>query len=89
MKTISKKQFDLQKVHFTEHVIMQLVDQINSRFEKNLFIHWKFLLTYLKYSTLLIMILIFKLKEYGFQEITFNGLEAISLIGNSLLSMAT
>ena len=65
MKTISKKQFDLQKVHFTEHVIMQLVDQINSRFEKNLFIHWKFLLTYLKYSTLLIMILIFKLKEYG------------------------
>lgn len=68
---------------------MQLVDQINSRFEKNLFIQWEFLLTYPKYSTLLIMILIFKLKEYGFQEITFNGLEAISLIGNSLLSMAT
>lgn len=89
MKTISKKQFDLQKVHSTELVIIQLVDQINSRFEKNLFIHWEFLLTYPKYSTLLIMILIFKLKEYGFQEITFNGLEAISLIGNSLLSMAT
>ena len=38
----------------TKHVIMQLVDQINSSFEK-ICLHWKFLLTYPKHSTLLMM----------------------------------
>ena len=32
-----KKQFGFQKTPSTEHDIIQLVDQINSNFEKNLF----------------------------------------------------
>ena len=32
------KQFGFQEKHSTEHAIMQLVDQINCSFEKNLFI---------------------------------------------------
>ena len=32
-----KKQFGFQKGHSTEHAILQLVDQISNRFEKNLF----------------------------------------------------
>ena len=49
-----KKQLGLQKAHSTEDAIIQLVDQINSSFGKNLF-YWEFLLTYPKHSTLLIM----------------------------------
>ena len=30
-----KKQFGFQEIHFTEHVIVQLVDQIRSSFESN------------------------------------------------------
>ena len=39
MKIISsvKKQFGFQKTHCIEHVTIQLVDQTNSSFEKNLF----------------------------------------------------
>ena len=33
---IFKKQFGFQEKHLTEHAIMQLVDQINCSFEKNL-----------------------------------------------------
>ena len=32
-----RKQFDFQEKHSTEHAIMQLVDQINCSFEKNLY----------------------------------------------------
>ena len=31
------KQFGFQRGHSTEHAIMQLIDQINSNFEKNHF----------------------------------------------------
>ena len=34
---VYKKQFGFQEAHSTEHVVMQLVEQINSSFEKILF----------------------------------------------------
>ena len=57
-----KKLFGFQKAHSTEHAIIQLVDQINSSFEK-IFLHWEFLWTYPKHSTPLIMRSYFQIRK--------------------------
>ena len=59
------KQFGFQRGHSTEHAIMQLIDQINSRFEKNHFTLGMFIDFSKAFDTVDHDILITKLKNYG------------------------
>ena len=62
-----KKQFGFQEGHSTEHVIMQLIDNINNSFEKNHFPLGVFIDLSKAFDTVDHYILIVKLKQYGIQ----------------------
>ena len=62
-----KKQFGFQERHSTEHVIMQLIDNINNSFEKNHFPLGVFIDLSKAFDTVDHYILITKLKQYGIQ----------------------
>ena len=59
------KQFGFQRGHPTEHAIMQLIDQINSIFEKNNFTLGVFIDLSKVFDTADHDILIIKLENYG------------------------
>ena len=59
------KQFGFQKSHSTEHAIIQLIDQINSSFEKNNFTLGIFIDLSNAFDTVDHHILISKLENYG------------------------
>ena len=66
-----------------------LVDQINRSFGTNPFTLEVFTDLSKVLDTVDLQILISKLQKYGLEEITFNSLEAISLVGSSSLNKAT
>lgn len=66
-----------------------LVDQINRSFGTNPFTLEVFNDLSKVLDTVDLQILISKLQKYGLEEITFNSLEAISLVGSSSLNKAT
>ena len=59
------KQFGFQRGHSTEHAIMQLIDQINSSFEKNHFTLGVFIDLSKAFATVDHDVLITKLENYG------------------------
>ena len=87
MKTISSAKNNLV---FRRLVLLNmLVDQINSSFEINLFTLGIFIDLSKVLDTVDPKILISKLQTHGLEEITFNSLEPISLVGSSSLNAAT
>lgn len=66
-----------------------LVDQINRSFGTNPFTLEVFNDLSKVLDTVDLQILISKLQKYGLEEITFNSLEAISVVGSSSLNKAT
>lgn len=66
-----------------------LVDQIKRSFGTNPFTLEVFNDLSKVLDTVDLQILISKLQKYGLEEITFNSLEAISLVGSSSLNKAT
>ena len=83
-----RKQFGFQEKHSTEHAIMQLVDQINCSFEKNLYTLGIFIDLSKVFDTVDHKILITKLENYGVKKEPFyNGLKAILKIVNNSLHM--
>ena len=62
-----KKKFGFQKIHSTEHTIIQLVDQINSSFEKNHFTMGVFISLSKAFDTVYHKVLISKLEKKGVQ----------------------
>ena len=66
-----------------------LVHQINRSFGTNPFTLEVFNDLSKVLDTVDLQILISKLQKYGLEEITFNSLEAISLVGSSSLNKAT
>ena len=70
-----KKQFHFQKGHSTELAILQLVDQISNRFEKNLFTLGVFIDLSKAFDTVDDDILICKLKNYGVRGNNFKWFE--------------
>ena len=70
-----KKQFRFQKGHSTELAILQLVDQISNRFEKNLFTLGVFIDLSKAFDTVDDDILICKLKNYGVRGNNFKWFE--------------
>ena len=82
-----RKQFGFQEKHSTKHVIMQLVDQISSSFERNLYALGVFIELSKAFETLDHKILITKLENYGVKETNLDGLKAILEIVNNSLHM--
>ena len=60
-----KKQYGFQKELFTEHAILQLIDQTNNSFQKNHFTLGIFIDLLKVFDTVYYSILIKKLKLYG------------------------
>ena len=75
-----KNQLGFQQSHSTEQAVIHPVNQINSSFEKNFFVSGIFIDLSKAFDTLDHKIL---------DEVIFNGLKTISLIGGSLLNTAT
>ena len=59
------KQFGVQRSHSTKHAVLQLIDQINSSFEKNHFILGIFIDLSKVFDTADHDIIITKLEDYG------------------------
>ena len=72
-----KKQFDFQEKHSTKHAIMQLVDQINCSFWKNLYKLVIFIDLSKAFDTVDHEILITKLENCGVKETNLRWLKAI------------
>ena len=59
------KQFGVQRGHSTKHAVLQLIDQINSSFEKNHFILGIFIDLSKVFDTADHDIIVTKLEDYG------------------------
>ena len=79
-----KKQFGFKTGHSTEHAIIQLVDQINSNFEKDQYTLGVFIDLSKAFGTVDHKILIARLENYGIKGINLLWFKSSQKIVNNL-----
>ena len=84
-----RKQFGFLEKYSTKHAIMQLVDQINNSFEKNLYTQRSFIDLSKTFDTVeeLSNILITKLENYGVKGTNLQWFKSFSKIVNNSLQL--
>ena len=75
-KILYKKQFGFRQKHLFEHAVLQLIDQVNDRFEKNQFTLGIFIDLSKAFDTVDHKILICKVKNYCVRGVTLKWFES-------------